>query len=85
MENNIMDNIKEVAETNIDAVTNACSKGNTGKNLLTGAGSAAVVVTLYELGKLLVKKVKAKKERKKYITKFVDAPAPDDENEDVEK
>lgn len=82
MENNIMDNIKEVAETNIDAVTNVCSKGDTGKNLLTGAGSAAVVVALYELGKLLVKKVKAKKERRKYITKFVDAP---DENEDVEK
>ena len=82
MENNIMDNIKEVAETNIDAVTNACSKGDTGKNLLTGAGSAAVVVTLYELGKFVIKKVKAKKERKKYITKFVDAP--DDEN-DVEK
>ena len=82
MENNIMDNIKEVAETNIDAVTNACSKGDTGKNLLTGAGSAAVVVTLYELGKLVIRKVKEKKERKKYITKFVDAP---DENDDVEK
>lgn len=81
MENNIMDNIKEVAETNIDAVTNACSK-DTGKNLLTGAGSAAVVVTLYELGKLVIRKVKEKKERKKYITKFVDAP---DENDDVEK
>ena len=81
MENNIMDNIKEVAETNIDAVTNACSK-DIGKNLLTGAGSAAVVVTLYELGKLVSRKVKEKKERKKYITKFVDAP---DENDDVEK
>lgn len=74
-----MVDIKEV-ETNVEELANTCSKGGDfGKNVLTGAGCAAVVITLYELGKLLAKKIKTKRAGKKLITTFVNTS---DEKED---
>ena len=75
-----MVDIKEV-ETNVEELANTCSKGGDfGKNVLTGAGCAAVVITLYELGKLLAKKIKTKRAGKKLITTFVNTS--NDKNED---
>lgn len=83
MENEIMNNIEEVAKENVDVVTNVCTKGNLGKTLLTGAGGAAITVALIELGKVVATKIKAKSKHKKYITKSV--PTSDEFDEESDK
>ena len=87
MENNeIMNTVEEVTEANDGMIAEVCSKNMNGnvKAALIGAGIVGAGVALFEIGKKMYSKIKAKKKEHKEVieTEFVERS--DEGNEVVE-